>query len=441
LIGTLSSSSFSKGATLIAEYWAGDGSANTTRKNTTGVTVENSDIFIQMQNTFVNCSAGHCFYVSAGAYDADGSSEIVKTNISTANGTCYHYSNTTAGNYLEVKFKCSGNVLQSTDIIIGFNESNGAYVQTGKSSNTYPNNLPPQPVLTSPDNNSYINSITMTWTGSDPDGDTVHYHVLVNGTQVCYTTDLNCPYSPADGYYTWSVTPYDETDNGTTSESWFFTYDTEAPSLQFVLPTEPNETIINRTWTQANMTIDSTDLELFKFNWNGTNYTFYNDSLILGMNFNNNSAIGENSTYMADISSYGNNGACDSGSGTCPSWTSNGKFGGAFIFDGDYIEVNDSPSLDITDKITISGWINVSGSGGSGSSGDWEYKKPITLSPSTPEDNYQVRVNITEGIYNLSGLVGSWHFNDGSGTRAEDRSGEGNDGTLTNMVQMMGVGF
>src|SRR3989344_5194629 len=33
----------------------------------------------------------------------------------------------------------------------------------------------------------------------------------------------------------------------------------------------------------------------------------------------------------------------------------------------------------------------------------------------------------------VNGLVGYWNFNDGSGTTAEDKSGQGNNGTLTNM--------
>ncbi len=61
----------------------------------------------------------------------------------------------------------------------------------------------------------------------------------------------------------------------------------------FTLSTEPNGTIVSRNWTEANITIDGSDLDSFKFNWNTTNYTFYDDSLVLGMNFNNNSHIGE----------------------------------------------------------------------------------------------------------------------------------------------------
>jgi len=41
-VANLSSSGFNKGATLIAEFWAGDGIANTTKYNTTEATVQNS---------------------------------------------------------------------------------------------------------------------------------------------------------------------------------------------------------------------------------------------------------------------------------------------------------------------------------------------------------------------------------------------------------------
>ena len=49
-------------------------------------------------------------------------------------------------------------------------------------------------------------------------------------------------------------------------------------------------------------------------------------------------------------------------------------------------------------------------------------------------DNYQIALDITDKIYNNTNLVGSWHLNEGSGaTTAADTSGNGNNGTLTNM--------
>lgn len=81
------------------------------------------------------------------------------------------------------------------------------------------------------------------------------------------------------------------------------------PILDFTNPTETNGTLIIRNWTEINLTIDMNEtLDTFIFNWNNTNYTFYDSNLVLMMNFNNNSAIGENSTHAVDISKYGNNG-------------------------------------------------------------------------------------------------------------------------------------
>jgi hypothetical protein len=61
----------------------------------------------------------------------------------------------------------------------------------------------------------------------------------------------------------------------------------------------------------------------------------------------------------------------------------------------------------------------------------WTYKKPITVSNSgSVLTDYQV--NVTNPIYNETGLVGSWHFSEGTDIYAYDSSGNGNRGTLTN---------
>ena len=62
---------------------------------------------------------------------------------------------------------------------------------------------------------------------------------------------------------------------------------------------------------------------------------------------------------------------------------------------------------------------------------DWKYRRPITINnPSSALTDYQVLV--TNPVYDETGLVGSWHFNEGSGTTAYDSSGRGNNGTLVN---------
>ena len=74
-------------------------------------------------------------------------------------------------------------------------------------------------------------------------------------------------------------------------------------------------------------------------------------------NFDNVSALGENSSRFVDLSKYGNNGACTGA--TCPTFTTAGRFGGACSFDG----INDmwvSDNYNITDfsrTISVEAWI------------------------------------------------------------------------------------
>jgi len=74
---------------------------------------------------------------------------------------------------------------------------------------------------------------------------------------------------------------------------------------------------------QYNVTTDY--LSEMKWNWDNTNYSLYDDSLVLFYNFDNRSALGENDTYVADLSQYGNNGTVIGGENI--SWTQNGNSG------------------------------------------------------------------------------------------------------------------
>ncbi|MCK4429252.1 MAG: hypothetical protein KAU95_02660, partial [Candidatus Aenigmarchaeota archaeon] len=96
-----------------------------------------------------------------------------------------------------------------------------------------------------------------------------------------------------DGTYYLNATANDTVGNSNKTETRTILLDATSPVLNFTSPTEENNTVINQNWTETNITIDEINLDTFKFNWNQTNYTFYDDSLVLAMNFNNNSAIGE----------------------------------------------------------------------------------------------------------------------------------------------------
>jgi len=135
------------------------------------------------------------------------------------------------------------------------------------------------------------------------------------------------------------------------------TPDTTFPSINFVSPTPENATTTSNMTIPINISIAESNLANVIYDWNGTNYTMYNDSVILLMGLNNLSNIGENATYFADVSRFANNGTC-SGT-TCPVLNLTGKYGGGYTFDGfnDYINLSNASYLNPTERISVSAWI------------------------------------------------------------------------------------
>jgi len=136
-------------------------------------------------------------------------------------------------------------------------------------------------------------------------------------------------------------------------------------NLTFVPPTPANGSGQPYSNVTINVSLNgASDLQSFIWNWNGTNYTMYNDSLVLMMNFDNVGAIGDNETHVKDVSKYGNNGTLVGGA----TYNVSGKYGGAGLFDGvnDYVRVDSSPTHNIGASIdfTISAWVNTNSSGG-----------------------------------------------------------------------------
>jgi len=132
--------------------------------------------------------------------------------------------------------------------------------------------------------------------------------------------------------------------------------------ISFVDPTPASGTSTTNTSFVINISLtNASGLNEFKWNWNGTNYTIYNDSLVLMMNFDNVSVLGENSTYAVDVSKYRNNATVYNGA----SWTK-GKYGKVLSFtsgSSHYASAGDTESLNITGEgLTIAGWFNLSGS-------------------------------------------------------------------------------
>ncbi len=121
-----------------------------------------------------------------------------------------------------------------------------------------------------------------------------------------------------------------------------------APSVVFNSPPTPSDGSSQASTTATiEADISEANLDEFKFNWNSSNYTFYDDSLMLMLNFDSYSAL-------TDFSGGGNNGAAQGGASS----VLGGKYNEGYYFDGngDYVSVTDS-NIDATGSFTIELWM------------------------------------------------------------------------------------
>ena len=188
------------------------------------------------------------------------------------------------------------------------------------------------------------------------------------------------------------------------------------PQITFVEPTPANGETIPDISTEIKVSIleESTDylddLIGLQFNWNGTDYTLYDDSLVLMFNFDNVAALGE--SYIADglvkdVSGAGNDGYLYSSPGV-PQWIPNGRYGGAFDFAGNGINTGQSILVYHSDSLNpyngdfaIAVWIltkddydgDVLRKGSTYTASTW-YK--VEHSPSSDNNRLSLNFNTTE---------------------------------------------
>ena len=133
--------------------------------------------------------------------------------------------------------------------------------------------------------------------------------------------------------------------------------ETIPPQIDFTTPTPANATTTTNKSFQINVSIVEENLKSLTYNWNGTNLSMYDDSLVLGFNFDNISLIGENGTKAVDISRYANNATIIGGASIN---SSNGRYDGSLNLDGyydSYAEIPSSSSLALSSNFTIALWI------------------------------------------------------------------------------------
>jgi PGF-pre-PGF domain-containing protein len=133
---------------------------------------------------------------------------------------------------------------------------------------------------------------------------------------------------------------------------------TSPPFIEFTASTQANLTNKSNSPYYAQAAINESRLKYLTLNWNGTNYTLYDGSLVLLLNFDNESTIGDNATHSVDISTYSNNATIHGAT-----YSTDGVHGGSLVFDGDddYVQVNLSTSLGANffneTDFTLSFWV------------------------------------------------------------------------------------
>jgi hypothetical protein len=249
--------------------------------------------------------------------------------------------------------------------------------------------------------------INFNWTVTDNLDTSVLCNLTVGG--VVRASDVVSPNGTATNYsvsgltsktYLWNVTCWDDATNVNTSETRSFALDVTPPRINFTAPTPSNDTSTSNTHVDINVSItNASDLDEVKFDWNGTNYTFYDD-LVLMFNFDNVSVLGENDSYAVDLSGQGNNGTVNNATFNA----TGGKYYGAFEFDGDgdYINVSDDDSLDL-DTFFIEFWFKP----------DTTYDSGSGYVPLVYYDNYEVSINGGNMIFrysndNITSTTNNW---------------------------------
>ncbi|MBT6775079.1 hypothetical protein HOA91_06960, partial [Candidatus Woesearchaeota archaeon] len=197
----------------------------------------------------------------------------------------------------------------------------------------------PTLTITSPTNNTNTNDndLDVNFTITDANLQSCWY----NDDDGSNTTLIDCANITTvnwiDGTHVINLWANDSAGNSN-SASVTFVIDASSSTITFIDPTPSNTIAQTTTNVITNVSIVEPNLNELKWNWNGTNYTIYNNSIVVMMNFDNISALGENDTHVFDVSGNGNNGTTVGG----PIFNNTGKHGGAFDFDGinDYVNTS-----------------------------------------------------------------------------------------------------
>ncbi len=162
---------------------------------------------------------------------------------------------------------------------------------------------------------------------------------------------LGIPVTLIDNFYTWWVEVWDYSGNSYTTSNYTLLVDSVTSNGFTTIP----GTITTDDYSkEIYINFSELNVDVIKYNWNNTNTTIYDSSVVLMMNFDNRSSLGENDTLVKDISRYGNNGT------VYGPVLSIGKYGNAFSLDGinDYINTSlTNLKMDVGSNVSFYFWI------------------------------------------------------------------------------------
>lgn len=125
----------------------------------------------------------------------------------------------------------------------------------------------------------------------------INYSVS-NTTKTSYNLSLNVSNSGTYKYY-WGA--WQSPDFYNVSGSRYYTINASHLLVDFVSPTLADSSITNLTLIDINATIVAPYPKQIVLNWNGTNFTFYNESLEVLYNFENLSALSESGSRVRNL--------------------------------------------------------------------------------------------------------------------------------------------
>ena len=142
------------------------------------------------------------------------------------------------------------------------------------------NSTPTTPNILSPIDGNYYTSVDLNFTSTDVTNDALTFWVYINSSTPNSTSTNFTSFLDDDGNYSLIVSADDGTSNSTNSSTIYFYLDNTAPTYSNNITNATATTPKIYDWLQMNLTLtDSYKLDSYIFSWNGTNGSWFNDSV------------------------------------------------------------------------------------------------------------------------------------------------------------------